>query len=384
MSEEFSGQTTRSGAASRRRLRRAGVPATWLSRTARRSALKSRPGLGTLPWTKRTEPAARRWAAGSPAPSAPQRGRPGATADPGTPWPGGGAVRRCVSSPAAQVQPDGRPASAGRGATRALPPTGRTAPAGLSAWLKASGPTGSRRRACGPRGPLLQHPGRAGRRQREGARRRGEHGRSRTDERAHARRGRGPRGCQGDPRQVADVDPRPATGREEEGEAGARPSRKPPRAPRRDRPGQAPGVAGKASATAELGDEAHHGGASGTARHRNSPADDGAGSGPRHRSGASTVSGRAPPPGGAGSIDPGPTPEAAAVNPLWRLRAVRGKTVVLAARRRPRAVVATTGGSRTVGARTRRARGVPRPTTAPRTPSRGCVSDADEPWPRSR
>ena len=54
MSEEFSGHTTRlrsSGA----RAASASVPRTWLSSTARRSALKSSPACGTLPWTKPTE-----------------------------------------------------------------------------------------------------------------------------------------------------------------------------------------------------------------------------------------------------------------------------------------------------------------------------------------
>ena len=61
MSEAFSGQTTRSG---RGRVPAAtsaaasSVAVTWLSRTWRRSALKSRPGRGTLPWTAMTLPGA--------------------------------------------------------------------------------------------------------------------------------------------------------------------------------------------------------------------------------------------------------------------------------------------------------------------------------------
>ena len=50
MSLEFSGQTT----TSRSSPARASVPTTWLSRTLRRSALKSSPARGTLPWTRPT------------------------------------------------------------------------------------------------------------------------------------------------------------------------------------------------------------------------------------------------------------------------------------------------------------------------------------------
>ena len=61
MSEAFSGQTTRSGVGARPASTSsapASVAATWLSSTARRSALKSSPACGTLPWTPRN------WAVG--------------------------------------------------------------------------------------------------------------------------------------------------------------------------------------------------------------------------------------------------------------------------------------------------------------------------------
>ena len=57
MSLEFSGQITRSGCGARparTRAARSRVPRAWLSRTARRSALNSSPGSGTLPWTAAT------------------------------------------------------------------------------------------------------------------------------------------------------------------------------------------------------------------------------------------------------------------------------------------------------------------------------------------
>ena len=129
MSEEFSGQTTRvrsSGALAAS----SSVPLTWLSSTARRSALNSSPACGTLPWTKPTDT------------SRPSVGSGIAR--------GASATRPTASSPATVARVKER-STAAVTATRSRVPTTATAKptpgapshratwaSGLSAWLNAS------------------------------------------------------------------------------------------------------------------------------------------------------------------------------------------------------------------------------------------------------
>ena len=150
MSEAFSGHTTRSG--------RGWVPAftdaaacwvalAWLSRTARRSALKSSPARGTLPWTAMNR------AVGPSVGLGTSRGRSITTMAPtrqgaaertlrGMPprgMPGCRLPRISWATPAASRPPT----SATPKVTAGAPPRAASPARGESAWLKARRPQGN-------------------------------------------------------------------------------------------------------------------------------------------------------------------------------------------------------------------------------------------------
>ena len=129
MSEEFSGQTTRvrsSGA----RWARDSAPRTWLSSTARRSALNSSPACGTLPCTKPTDTG--RPAVGSGMASG---RRSSSAAAPAAATAARGHDRRTphVTATSSRV-----PTAATAKVTPGAPSHRATWASGLSAWLNAS------------------------------------------------------------------------------------------------------------------------------------------------------------------------------------------------------------------------------------------------------
>ena len=141
MSDAFSGQTTRSGrgrAPAATSAAASSVAVTWLSRTWRRSALKSRPGRGTLPWTAMTLPGAPSVGSGTANPvtrttTAPARAR---SPERGRRSPEAAPTRRdtTANTPAASRPP----ASATANVTAGAPARAARCPNGESAWLNAS------------------------------------------------------------------------------------------------------------------------------------------------------------------------------------------------------------------------------------------------------
>ena len=140
MSLEFSGQTTRSGCGCRPAATSAAscwVARTWLSSTARRWALKSRPRRGTLPCTIATVTAVPR-----PGRATGSQAGPATSNAPHAPAirPRGAGADRAGATASATRTP---PAAATAKVTSGAPPNTASRSPGASPWLNASRPHGN-------------------------------------------------------------------------------------------------------------------------------------------------------------------------------------------------------------------------------------------------
>ena len=161
MSLAFSGHTTRSGCSVRPAatcLARARVASTWLSSTARRWALKSRPSRGTLPCTTATV-TVRPAGGGVGTAAAPAVRATAITAGRITAVPV--ARRRPGRSAPRTAAASSPPASATPNVTSGAPPSRASPSSGESAWLKASRPHGNPPKGVRSRS-LLRGPQHAG------------------------------------------------------------------------------------------------------------------------------------------------------------------------------------------------------------------------------